>query len=234
MYWEPVITCEHASNDLPEAVGDLGLSAEALASHVAWDPGASEVATALGVALGVRPFLGRYSRLYADLNRSPGHPGIVPAIAFGVPVPGNHGLPPEAIALRVAEHHRPFWDAVAGAVAQVHGRGAGALHISMHSFTPELNGVRRELDLGVLFDPDHASERAFGERLIASLAAATGLIVRANEPYDGRLDGLCTSLRGQHPVERYAGIEIEIGHRVLDRLAPITEAVVAGVRALLV
>jgi len=34
-----LLICEHASRTLPEHFGDLGLSEDALSSHIAWDPG---------------------------------------------------------------------------------------------------------------------------------------------------------------------------------------------------
>ena len=33
-----VLICEHASNRIPAALNRLGLSDEALSSHIAWDP----------------------------------------------------------------------------------------------------------------------------------------------------------------------------------------------------
>ncbi|WP_353843561.1 N-formylglutamate amidohydrolase, partial [Mesorhizobium sp.] len=35
-----VLTCDHASNFLPPEFGTLGLAAEELSRHIAWDPGA--------------------------------------------------------------------------------------------------------------------------------------------------------------------------------------------------
>ncbi|HNS86090.1 MAG TPA: N-formylglutamate amidohydrolase, partial [Parvularculaceae bacterium] len=58
-----VVVCEHASNRLPRALGTLGLSAADLDRHIAWDPGAAEIATGLGRALDATVVLQRYSRL---------------------------------------------------------------------------------------------------------------------------------------------------------------------------
>lgn len=46
-----VIVCEHASRQLPRALGTLGLSEEALASHIAWDPGALAVSRLVAARL---------------------------------------------------------------------------------------------------------------------------------------------------------------------------------------
>jgi predicted N-formylglutamate amidohydrolase len=39
-----VIVCEHAANALPRALGQLGLAPRDLERHIAWDPGAFDVA----------------------------------------------------------------------------------------------------------------------------------------------------------------------------------------------
>ena len=42
-----VLVCDHASNRIPERLGTLGLEPDLLADHIAWDPGAAEVARRL-------------------------------------------------------------------------------------------------------------------------------------------------------------------------------------------
>lgn len=39
-----VLICEHASNRIPLSLKNLGLAGPALESHIAWDPGAAQVA----------------------------------------------------------------------------------------------------------------------------------------------------------------------------------------------
>ncbi len=226
--FSPIVTAEHASNAVPEAFQTLGLSAEVLESHVAWDPGAKPVAIAIAEALGCPLFLGEYSRLVADLNRSPGSKVVVPELAFGVLVPANIGLGPEARAARVDLFHRPYWTKVEGAVSSL---GPPVLHLSIHSFTESLHGKKRDVDLGVLIDPDRPLEADVCRVLLTKLRAR-GLDARENEPYDGRSDGLTTSLRGARSAERYAGVEIEISQRLLSDLARVTDALRDAVRAL--
>jgi predicted N-formylglutamate amidohydrolase len=103
-----VITCEHATNRVPAGLQSLGLSHRVLASHVAWDPGARPVASGLARALTVPCLLGRYSRLVADLNRSPHNRQVVPVVAFGTTVPGNRGLTPGARRQRLDRYHTPW------------------------------------------------------------------------------------------------------------------------------
>ncbi|MGB8144799.1 MAG: N-formylglutamate amidohydrolase, partial [Chromatiaceae bacterium] len=39
-----LLVCDHAANRVPRQLGSLGLDAAQLADHIAWDPGAAEVA----------------------------------------------------------------------------------------------------------------------------------------------------------------------------------------------
>ena len=66
-----VVTCDHASNRVPETVagGDLGLPPEDMARHIAYDIGAAGLARALGAALDSPVILSDFSRLVIDPNR---------------------------------------------------------------------------------------------------------------------------------------------------------------------
>lgn len=227
-----VITCEHASNALPPEAGTLGLDPGTFDTHVAWDPGAPEVALALARALPAPIFLGRYSRLYVDLNRSPSNPQVVPSVAFGVPVPGNAALDAAARAARLTAVHAPYWEQVFGFVARAVESRRRVLHLSVHSFTEQLGAERRALDFGVLFDPERAFEAAVSAVFRRALTAE-GLDVRDNQPYDGRHDGLTTALRARFVDACYAGVTLEISHRWLPRIAALAGHVVgAAARAL--
>src|SRR5262245_28095890 len=109
-----VVSCEHASRDRPADFDQTGIPLEIWDSHVAWDPGAKEVASALSKAASAPLFLGRWTRLFTDLNRSADSAEAVPIHAFGVDVPGNLGLDDAARRARIAEHHAPYWKAVRG------------------------------------------------------------------------------------------------------------------------
>ena len=164
---------------------------------------------------------------------------MVPVASYGAPVPGNAHLTPGDRAARVAMFHAPYWDAVRRDVAaRLHDRG-GVLHLSSHSFAPELDPVNRTYDCGVLYDPTHAFEAELAERLMFALRAA-GLDVRANQPYTGVGPAMCTELRkdmiATHgPDVPYAGIELETSHAVTmrpDGCARVAAAVVPFLDAL--
>lgn len=225
-----VLSCEHASRALPPGE-DLGLPPEQRAGHEVWDPGAAELAQALGRRLGVEPLLGRYSRVWVDLNRSPHNPRVIPEDSFGLAVPGNQGLSAAARAARLAQDHQPYWQALRDRVLAAAAE-APVLHLAVHSFTPVLGGLRREVELGLLFDPRRSLELHVAGVLLERLVAL-GLVARANEPYTGWGDGVTVWLRTQLPEGRYAGLELEWGQGLPPEVQPaVVEALARGIDGL--
>jgi predicted N-formylglutamate amidohydrolase len=102
--------------------------------------------------------------------------------------------------------------------------------VSVHTFTPELRGVRRALEVGVLYD-DHVPLAG----TLADALAAAGLVVRHNEPYSG-LDGLIYSARVHGTRHGLRYVELEVNNGLLRDDAGV-DAVAAkvsrGLRALL-
>jgi len=226
-----VLSCEHASWTLPPGE-DLGVDDDTLRSQASWDPGSFEIAARLGEALGLPVHAGAFSRMWVDLNRPPDSFEVIPAISYGARVPGNAALDAAERARRLDTFHRPYWDAVRRDVrARVLDRGR-CLHLSSHSFDPALEPDKRMFDVGVLYDPSRRFEAALSERLLFGLARA-GLAVRANQPYRGTGPGITTSLRDEHAVEQYAGIQLEASFavtlrpggcsRIAEALIPLVE-----------
>jgi len=60
-----LITCDHATNHVPDHVNDgsLGLSSREMGRHIAFDIGAAGVTRALAQALDARAILSKFSRL---------------------------------------------------------------------------------------------------------------------------------------------------------------------------
>ena len=74
-----LLTCDHASNLVPRALGDLGLTREELSRHIGWDIGAREVSRGLAerldaAAVARRLFAARH-RLQPRSRRCHVHPG---------------------------------------------------------------------------------------------------------------------------------------------------------------
>lgn len=200
-----VLSCEHASPDLPPEFSTL-FDAATLNSHRGWDPGALDLAQALAQTLEAPLFSGRWSRLLIDLNRSAHHLQRVPAKAR---------LHPAQCATLHAETWLPFRRQVADAVAAAIRHHGHCVHLSVHSFTPVWQGRRRHTQLGVLYDPNRAGERALAVKLKAQLAHATGLRVHRNQPYRGVADGHTTALRRNWGAPHYLGVEVEISQALV-------------------
>jgi len=180
-----LILCDHASNAIPAEFNDLGLSSAELERHIAHDIGAAEVARTLSEQLGAPAVLSRFSRLLIDPNRSRDDPTLVMRIADGAVVPGNAAVDDAEIEARLERFYRPYDCAIADAIeASLEAEVVPAI-ISIHSFTPTMKGQMRPWHCGLLWDAD---ER-IAKPLLAALSASGDLIVGANEPYDGALEG---------------------------------------------
>jgi len=92
------------------------------------------------------------------------------------------------------------------------------IHLSSHSFTPDLDGKVRNADIGLLYDPARPGEADLCERWKAALSAcAPGLRVRRNYPYAGKGDGLTAWFRRRLSPAAYMGIELEINQKHIIR-----------------
>jgi predicted N-formylglutamate amidohydrolase len=222
-----VFTCEHASAAVPEQYAGLGLGPVELADHVAWDIGAAELARRLAAAFAAPLVESSCSRLVVDCNRDLHDHDLIVEETHGVVVPGNRALDAAEREERVARWHRPYHDAVDDVLRE---RPDPTILVSVHTFTPELRGQRRELEVGVLYD-DHVPLAG----TLADALAAAGLLVRHNEPYSG-LDGLIYSARvhGTRFAMRYVELEVNNGLLRDDAgVAAVSDKVAGGLRALL-
>jgi len=148
------------------------------------------------------------SRLVVDLNRSIGHPHLFSA--------QTRSLPEKQRAQIVEQHYRPYRDQVEQLVGQSVKRGRRVIHISSHSFTPELDGKMRTADVGLLYHPARSGEARLCANWKASISAlAPELRVRRNYPYEGKGDGLTSHLRRRFPPGAYIGVEIEINQNIV-------------------
>lgn len=179
-----------------------------LDSHRGYDPGALLMARSLAAAFNAPLVTSSISRLVVDLNRSIGHPRLFSAATRSLPA---------TLRTKIVElHYRPHRDQVGLLVGQSVARGRRVIHISSHSFTPELDGKVRTADVGSLYHPARSGEVRLCARWKASLAAlAPALRVRRNYPYAGKGDGLTSHLRRRYPPGACVGIELEINQGIV-------------------
>lgn len=181
-----ILVCEHASNAIPASLGNLGLSPEALDSHIAWDPGALAVARHMSRLLDAPLVAGRLSRLVYDCNRPPEAPDAISNRSERHVVPGNANLDDADREARIAHVYEPFRNALTGCLDA---HPCPPVLLTVHSFTPVYHGARRDVELGVLHDVDNR----FADALLAQAEAEADLVVRRNAPY-GPDDGVTHTL----------------------------------------
>ncbi|MDX1405961.1 MAG: N-formylglutamate amidohydrolase [Woeseiaceae bacterium] len=176
-----LLVCDHASRRFPAALGSMGLDPFARRCHLALDIGAGPLTRGLAKELRATAVLCQYSRLVVDCNRQLMDPSAFLEFGDGVVIPGNRNLHAEEKELRANAIYWPYHDAVASQVERLGGTGRKPIFISVHSFTPVLNGQSRPWQIGVLWDQD----RATAECLLHDLREA-GYDVGDNEPYSGK------------------------------------------------
>lgn len=175
-----VVVCDHASNRVPHRLRALGLSAAQLASHIAWDPGAVEVARRLARHLDAPLVASGYSRLVIDCNRPLASADSMAAVSAGVVVPGNRSITAADRALRTVALFEPYHRDIAGVLDRRAAAGRPCLLLSVHSFTPVLNGHHRPWQVAFAYgrDPRLAS------LMLDAFAAEGGFVVGDNQPYN--------------------------------------------------
>ena len=174
-----VLTCDHASNRFPRRLGSFGLDAAAIASHIAWDPGAAWVARRLSRLLDAPLVLSNFSRLVIDCNRPVESPTSAPAESAGVRIPGNERLSDVRAATRRAALFDPYHAAIRAVLDARRYAGRPTALLAIHSFTPDYPHQIRPWTIGVSYNRD----RRLAALLLDALAEDTTLIVGDNKPY---------------------------------------------------
>jgi len=203
-----VLSCEHAGNEVPAPWGGAFLGHEALLeTHRGYDIGIFPFAERLAAQRGVPLNACRVTRLLVDANRSPHNRTLFSEFSRALPAAERRSL--------LERHYHPYRLAVARQVDQALSGGSAVLHLSLHSFTPNLRGVERNADVGLLYDPGVPAENRLCRRW-QQLLRETGRSwrVRRNYPYRGAADSLVTWLR-RHCRQQgaYLGIELEINQQ---------------------
>ena len=223
-----LITCDHATNTVPEAVngGDLGLAREDMRRHIAFDPGALGVRRHLGELLDSPALFANFSRLVIDPNRGEDDPTLLMKLYDGTIIPANRHADAAECERRLDAYHRPYH----AEYYRLASRRPDTAICAVHSFTPQLQArAPRPWHLGIL----HAHDTRLAQPLIARLQQEPDLCVEGNVPYSGHLPG--------DSIERHAlamglpNVLIEIRNDLIaeaatqrawaERLAPILSEV---------
>ncbi len=185
-----ILVCEHASNSVPLYFNHLGLSEDVLQSHIAWDPGAKQVAEQLSLKFDATLVSSRVSRLVYDSNRPPDSDSAMPTKSEIHEIPGNKNISPDEKMARIAQIYQPFQTRLAQAIAAKKSEGITPILVTVHSFTPVYFGQKRAVELGVLHSENDSQ---FADAVLDASSGISDLIIERNQPY-GPQDGVSHTL----------------------------------------
>ncbi len=198
-----VLSCEHASNELPAAYTHLFNGQQSvLSTHRAVDFGAREITDHLSQTLNCDYTKSTITRLLIDCNRSLTHAQCFSEFTRPLSTIAKQKL--------IDVYYQPYRQQTEAIIKKHIDLGHQVLHLSIHTFTPELNGVTRNAAIGLLYDSSRHAEREVArlwhELLLTERPAYR---VRKNYPYNGKSDGFTSTLRKKYTQEQYLGLEVE-------------------------
>lgn len=203
-----ILTCEHASNLLPPQYDSLFKNEKnRLKTHEGYDIGAFEVYKSLQH---LADFSWHYpwSRLLIEVNRSLHHPKLFSSISKNLDKAEKNRL--------IIDYYQTYRNQIQKKIKETINKGETVLHLSIHSFTPVLNGKIRNADFGILYDSRRKAEKEWAENFKNELSSQfNDFKIRMNYPYLGKADGFTTSLRKIFP-NQYLGIELEINQKLVE------------------
>ena len=212
-----LLVCDHASNFIPRALGNLGLDEAHLWWHIAYDIGVAEVTRQLSRRLGATAILCGFSRLVIDPNRGPETSSSIPEAVDGVAIPGNRDLGAAEREARIAGFFTPYHQAIEGRLRTMLARGPAPAVVSLHSFTPVMDGFERPWQVAALWDRDPRLPEPF-------MAALRGLgfTVGDNEPCSGR-DFHGYTMQRHADARGLANLLIEVRQDLIDTADGVAE-----------
>ena len=179
-----IIICDHATNTVPPTIagGDLGLQTSDMQRHIAYDIGAANVSTHLGMLLDAPVVCSNFSRLVIDPNRGEDDPTLLMRVYDGTLIPANRHATNADLEERLELCYHPYHAEVARLVAE---RDTPTI-ISIHSFTPQLKGrPLRPWEVSILSNHD----RRLSDPLLDALYSQKHITTGDNVPYTGYLQG---------------------------------------------
>jgi len=203
-----VLTCEHASNQLPEGYSwSENDRINFVDTHWSYDPGALDVAMFLAKELKCVLVYSLYSRLLCDVNRDVTADTLFRPIGDGNIIDLNKNLDYEEEQNRIIKYHHSYYSAL----REVSMKIDPLFIVSCHSFTNLYEGQPRSLEIGVLVS--YSDE--LGQKVYEGIKKRNSNVA-INEPYDGK-QGLATLdalLFAKYPVRRQ-GVEFEFRNDLL-------------------
>jgi predicted N-formylglutamate amidohydrolase len=194
-----LIICDHSSNLVPRSLKGLGLEKSQLSRHIGWDIGTEDIGRYMSKALDMPLVLAGYSRLVVDLNRAPDHRECIIENSDHTKIPANIGLSKAAREKRLKEIFWPYQKQVGKQVDRFVKKKQTPLLLAVHSFTPEMNQVRRHWHIAVLWN----RQEKIARKLIAEIRKNNpGILVGENEPYSLKNERFEGSTMWRHAEKR--------------------------------
>ena len=204
-----LLTCEHGGNKIPEDYKKYFVNGKKdLDSHKGYDIGSLDLFNQLK-PLAFEAKHSTTSRLLVELNRSLKNPQLFSTYTKQLP---------KAIKQTILnDHYYPYRSEVERIINTELLSGNSVLHCAVHSFTPVLNNVKRNCEIGLLYDPSREQEkRLFNKLKIKLKESCKDYRTRSNYPYLGTADGFPPALRKIFTDSQYMGLELEINQRLLS------------------
>jgi len=201
-----VVSCEHAGNAIPEKYKPLFKMAQsALNSHRGYDLGALDLFESIENNYIFHKQSATTSRLLVDINRSLHRKTLF-----------------SEFTIQIAQHEKTeildtyyysFRKSFEAKIRDLWKQDTTVLHLSVHSFTPVLNGKLRATDFGILYHPGRIAEKLFAKIWKAEITKILpGFRTRFNYPYSGKPDGHVRYYRDIE-TQKYLGIEFEMNQK---------------------
>jgi predicted N-formylglutamate amidohydrolase len=203
-----LISCEHAVDTVPEQYLSLFSPFNALlTSHRGIDFGALAIAEHLKQQVPCDFFQATNTRLLVDCNRSMNHPACFSEVTRDLPAIEKKQI--------LDIYYWPYRQQVIMAIEKHIKQGSQIWHLSIHSFTPMMNDIVRNADIGLLYDPQRTSERELSWQWKGQIKKMfPEYKIRMNYPYSGVSDGFTSALRKKFTNDEYVGIEVEINQAI--------------------
>jgi predicted N-formylglutamate amidohydrolase len=200
-----VMSSEHGGNEIPiEYAKKIAIPAAVLNSHRGLDIGSLDLFETLK-SLSDFSKSNCVTRLLIEYNRSLTHQNLFSEFAEKLSAKDKNSL--------IKEYYLAYRQTIDQQINWWQTKHEEVLHLSIHSFTPVFNGVNRNCDVGILYDPTHQKEKEFARLFKKNILKINPeLVVRFNYPYLGKADGFTSFLRKKYKTF-YTGIEIELNQK---------------------
>lgn len=209
--WALLISCEHAGNKIPREYNSRVTDElkELLQTHRGWDRGALQIAKEVSRTENAPLYFTELSRLLIDCNRSIHHKSCLG--------PTFRDAPEDMKEQIARDFYYPYRKSVMDGIERLRKEGFRVLHCAFHSFTPIMDGIVRNAEFGLLYDPGQSAEKRWADIIMNQLKEQEfPWRMRRNYPYLGKSDGFTKMLRGKFGGTNYAGFELEFNQAIFE------------------